>query len=152
MVICGVVIDSNSHFTCQSDSVNDIVVISGLLVGAECGLSAAVAPWCLSACGLTYHRRVCLIDTYTTHFCSLALHRSMSNYPFDAHNACSNKTRNCTSQSVHPDYPYCALACMLLYVCNNYGPMVYLVVFLHYVPCALSTLHPPRTPTNTWIS
>ena len=63
----------------------------------------------------------------------------MSNYPFDAQNACSNKTRNCTSQSVHPDYPYCALACMLLYVCNNYGPMVYLVVFLHYVPRALST-------------
>ena len=48
-------------------------------------------------------------------------------------------SQNCTSQSVHPDYPYCALACMLLYVCNNYGPMVYLVVFLHYVPCALST-------------
>ena len=29
----------------------------------------------------------------------------------------------------HPNYPYCALACMLLYVCNNYGPMVYLVVY-----------------------
>ena len=42
-------------------------------------------------------------------------------------------------QGVHPDYPHCALACMLLYFCNNYGPVVYLVVFLHYVPCALST-------------
>ena len=26
------------------------------------------------------------------------------------------------------DYPHCALACMLLYFCNNYGPVVYLVV------------------------
>ena len=31
-------------------------------------------------------------------------------------------------QGVHPDYPHCALACMLLYFCNNYGPVVYLVV------------------------
>ena len=42
-------------------------------------------------------------------------------------------------QSAHPNYPHCAIACMLLYVCNNYGPMVYLVVFLHYVPRELST-------------
>ena len=27
-------------------------------------------------------------------------------------------------QGVHPDYPHCALACMLLYFCNNYGPVV----------------------------
>ena len=67
------------------------------------------------------------------------MYRSMSNYPFDAQNACSNKTRNCTSQSVHPDYPYCALAYMLLYVCNNYEPMVYLVFSWHYIPRELST-------------
>ena len=48
-------------------------------------------------------------------------------------------SKNCTSQSVHPDYPYCALACMLLYVCNNYGPMVYPVVSWHYIPRELST-------------
>ena len=92
--ISGVVIDSNCHFTCcQSNSFNGTTVISGLLAGAECGISAAIAPWCLTACSLTYHRRVCLIDTYTTHFCALSMYRSTSNYPFDAQNACSNKTR-----------------------------------------------------------
>ena len=97
-VIWGVGIDSDSPFTRQINGFNGITVISGLLAGAECAISAAIAPRCLTACSVTYHRRVCLIDTYTTHFCSLALHRSMSNYPFDAHNACSNKTRNCTSK------------------------------------------------------
>ena len=70
-VIWGVVIDSDSPFTCQINGLNGIAVISGLLAGAECAISAAIAPWCLTACSVTYHRRVCLIDTYTTHFCSL---------------------------------------------------------------------------------
>ena len=36
-------IDSNSHFTCQSNRFNGITVISGLLAGAECGISAVVS-------------------------------------------------------------------------------------------------------------
>ena len=58
-------IDSDSPFTRQVNGFNGITVISGLLAGAECVISAAIiAPWCLTACSVTYHRRVCLIDAY----------------------------------------------------------------------------------------
>ena len=60
-VIWGVGIDSDSPFTRQINDFNGIAVISGLLVGAECAISAAIARWRLSACSVSYHRRVCLI-------------------------------------------------------------------------------------------
>ena len=42
-VIWGVGIDSDSPFTRQSNRFNGITVISGLLAGAECGISAVVS-------------------------------------------------------------------------------------------------------------